>query len=163
MKRVLINGVGGQMGHALTASLREQAEEWEIVGGVDPVCHETLPFPVFESVEQIDVKPDVVIDFSVPAATERILEYCTEQHIPIVICTTALPESLIELLIQDHGAETVIAFLENALEVPPIYVRRNPLTCTEAEFRAQIAAEPRSSPSPWIPTTMWAARSCAAT
>lgn len=100
MKRVLINGVGGQMGHALTASLREQAEEWEIVGGVDPVCHETLPFPVFESVEQIDVKPDVVIDFSVPAATERILEYCTEQHIPIVICTTALPESLIERIEQ---------------------------------------------------------------
>ena len=56
----------------------------------------------------------------------------------------SVPESLIELLIQDHGAETVIAFLENALEVPPIYVRRNPLTCTEAEFRAQIAAEPVS-------------------
>lgn len=54
----------------------------------------------------------------------------------------SVPEPLIRALMQDHGAETVSAFLENAAEVPPIYVRRNPLACTEAEFSERIAAEP---------------------
>ena len=95
MKRVLINGIGGQMGHALIASLTDRSDEWTIVGGVDPLCKEAYPFPVYASASEIDTDPDVVIDFSVPDATEQILAYCVEHKIPVVIGTTALSDALI--------------------------------------------------------------------
>lgn len=94
MNRVLINGVGGQMGHALLASFKTM-EDWTVIGGVDPVCEEKLPFPVFASADAIDVEPDVVIDFSVTRATKEILAFCLAHKTPLVVCTTALSDELI--------------------------------------------------------------------
>ena len=96
MKRLLINGVGGQMGHALIAALSAGNAGFEIAGGVDPNASGEYPFPVFSSAEEISVNADAVIDFSVPKATEEILAYCEAHRLPIVICTTALPDDLIE-------------------------------------------------------------------
>lgn len=95
-KRVLINGVGGQMGSALIRAFASSDPGMEIVGGVDPYCERPLPFPVFRSASEIDIDADVVIDFSVPTATEEILAYCVQKKIPLVICTTALSDALIE-------------------------------------------------------------------
>ena len=41
----------------------------------------------------IDVMPDVIIDFSVPQATFQILEFAKKNHIPVVIATTGFSES----------------------------------------------------------------------
>ena len=38
------------------------------------------------------VKPDVVIDFSVPVASETVTEICLSRHIPLVMATTGLSE-----------------------------------------------------------------------
>ncbi len=95
MKRVIINGVGGQMGRALVQSLSEQKDEWEIAAGIDPFCTEKLPFPLYADTDELNTDADVVIDFSVPAATERILDFCIAHRMPIVICTTALSDELI--------------------------------------------------------------------
>ena len=108
MHRVLINGIGGQMGHALLASLAEQPEEWTVVAGVDPFCREVYPFPVYSSANEIEVDPDVVIDFSVPSATEQILKYCLMHGKPIVICTTALSDTLIESI--EQASRTIPVF-----------------------------------------------------
>jgi 4-hydroxy-tetrahydrodipicolinate reductase len=40
----------------------------------------------------LDVPVDVVIDFSVPAAAERIIGICREKHVPLVVATTGLDE-----------------------------------------------------------------------
>ncbi len=122
MKKVLINGVGGQMGHALLVSFKTFGAEWEITGGVDPYCEESFPFPVFRSADAIDVIPDVVIDFSVPAATEQILEYCVERHIPIVICTTALSDDLIEKI--NTSARTIPVFRSGNMSLGINLMRR---------------------------------------
>ncbi len=83
------------MGRALVKTVRESDHGFEIVGGVDPFCTDDLPFPVFASAAEIDVPVDVVIDFSVPKATEEILAFSLERKIPAVICTTALSDALI--------------------------------------------------------------------
>lgn len=108
MKRVLINGVGGQMGHALLAAFAEQKDEWTVVGGVDPFSNEAHPLPVFPSVDRIDVDFDVAIDFSVSAATEQILAYCSAHQKPIVIGTTALTDALIDRI--EQVSETIAIF-----------------------------------------------------
>ena len=47
----------------------------------------------------------------------------------------SVPEPLIRLLLQDYDEKTVTAFFSDAQEAPPIYVRHNPLSLSEAEFR----------------------------
>ena len=61
MKRVIINGVGGQMGRALVQSLSEQKDEWEIAAGIDPFCTEKLPFPLYADTDELNTDADVVI------------------------------------------------------------------------------------------------------
>ena len=96
MKRVIINGIGGQMGHALVASFSERKSDWLIAGGVDPYCSDSYPFPIYRAANEIDTSADLVIDFSVSSATRQILSYCLANRMPIVIGTTALTEDLLD-------------------------------------------------------------------
>jgi 4-hydroxy-tetrahydrodipicolinate reductase len=92
--RLLINGICGQMGKALVDAVK-QDPDYEIVGGVDPNSTSSFPFPVYSSCKEVTVEADAVIDFSVPKATEQILNFAIEHKLPLVICTTALPDSLL--------------------------------------------------------------------
>ena len=107
MNRVLLNGVGGQMGHALLAAIRDDPT-FTVVGGVDPFAAEAYPFPVFASADAIDVEADVVIDFSTPQATEAILAYCTARKLPLVIGTTALGEDVLSRI--EAASKTIPVF-----------------------------------------------------
>lgn len=84
------------MGRALRNAVIKDDHGFEIIGGVDPICSESFSCPVFRAASEINVPVDVVIDFSVPKATEEILAFCRDRAIPIVICTTALSEDLIQ-------------------------------------------------------------------
>ncbi len=95
MKKLLINGIGGQMGHALMKAVSDADSGFEIVCGVDPFCKTALPFPVYASASDVSEPVDAVIDFSVPKATEEILAFCLRTKTPAVICTTALSDELI--------------------------------------------------------------------
>ncbi len=95
MARLLINGIGGQMGAALLKALKKDDHGFTDVCGVDPFAKE-LTVPVFASAKDVHVPVDIVIDFSVPKATEEILAYCEAHQTPAVICTTALSGELIE-------------------------------------------------------------------
>jgi len=53
----------------------------------------------------------------------------------------SVPLPLISQLLRDYDEDTVTAFLADAAEVPPIYVRRNPLFLSEAEFLTRVPAE----------------------
>ena len=108
MARLLINGVGGQMGRALLAALKTDTNGFDVCCGIDPVCSDPMPFPVYASAKDVDVLPDVVVDFSVPKATEEILAFCVERKIPAVICTTALPDSLLKRI--DEASKKIPIF-----------------------------------------------------
>ena len=47
----------------------------------------------------------------------------------------SVPVPLLQLLRQDYDKETVTAFLEDAAEAPPVYVRHNPVSVSAEEFR----------------------------
>ncbi len=107
MKKLLINGIGGQMGHALMKAIAEPNSGFEIACGVDPFCKAALPFPVYASASDVNEPVDAVIDFSVPKATEEILAFCLKTKTPAVICTTALSDELIAK-ISETGREIPI-------------------------------------------------------
>ncbi len=87
MLEVMVNGCSGKMGQ-IVCDLIEQNENFVLKCGFDKNVTGEFAFPVFDNIENIIEKPDVIIDFSVPTATFKILEYAAFNHVPIVIATT---------------------------------------------------------------------------
>lgn len=91
MINVLINGCNGKMGQEVS-KLVDNHENMVLVGGFDRENTGIFTFPVFTNINNITVKPDVIIDFSIPKATLKILEYAKQENIPIVIATTGFTD-----------------------------------------------------------------------
>lgn len=87
MINVLINGCNGKMGQEVSR-LIEKSENMKTVCGVDKQNKENTRYIVYENPNNIKEKIDVIIDFSIPYATFKILEYAKENKIPVVIATT---------------------------------------------------------------------------
>ncbi|MCI8636633.1 MAG: 4-hydroxy-tetrahydrodipicolinate reductase [Clostridia bacterium] len=91
MLEVMVNGCSGKMGQ-IVCDLVEQDENLVLKCGFDKNVTGEFAFPVYNKIENILEKPDVIIDFSVPAATFKILEYAVKNHVPVVIATTGFSE-----------------------------------------------------------------------
>ena len=74
MLEVMVNGCSGKMGQ-IVCDLVEQDENLVLKCGFDKNVTGEFAFPVYNNIENILEKPDVIIDFSVPAATFKILVY----------------------------------------------------------------------------------------
>ncbi len=84
---LLIWGISGKMGE-LIKEVAIKDHHWNSVDGVD----------MKRTVEELTVKPDVVIDFSHPSAIEKVLKYCGENQIPLVIGTTGFTDEQVKLI-----------------------------------------------------------------
>lgn len=91
MTRVIMHGCNGAMGQVIS-KLAGDDEEISIVAGIDVVDNRDNGYPVFTEASKCDVEADVIIDFSVAKAVDRIIDYAVEHQIPIVLCTTGLNE-----------------------------------------------------------------------
>lgn len=87
MIEVVINGCNGKMGQ-IVSELVDKNENMVLKAGVDKENTGYLTYPVYVNPNDIPEKPDVIIDFSVPEATLKILEYAKINNIAIVIATT---------------------------------------------------------------------------
>ena len=91
MIKVLINGCNGKMGQEVAKRVKE-TEDVETLCGVDRIDTGDNEFPVFNNIEEINLIPDCIIDFSVPEATLNILKFARKNKVPIVIATTGFSE-----------------------------------------------------------------------
>lgn len=64
----------------------------EILGGFDIKDSGDNFFPVYTDLNDIHEMPDVIIDFSVPEASLKILEFAKKNKIPAVIATTGFTD-----------------------------------------------------------------------
>ena len=87
MLEIMVNGCSGKMGQ-IVCDLIEQDNNLVLKSGFDKNVTGEFAFPVFNKIEDIKEKPDVIIDFSVPVATIQILKYAVENNVPTVIATT---------------------------------------------------------------------------
>ena len=87
MIKVLVNGCNGKMGQVV-CDLLNKNEKFEICAGFDKEENSSSNFKIFTNIKDISIKPDAIIDFSIPTATFNILEYAKENNIPVVIATT---------------------------------------------------------------------------
>lgn len=95
MINVLVNGCNGKMGQEVVNQI-EQSSDFLVLAGFDKEDLGNTSYPVYTNLSSITVKPDVIIDFSVPVATLNILEYAKSSSIPVVIATTGLSDQQIK-------------------------------------------------------------------
>ena len=106
--RVAIHGAAGRMGQRLVA-LAAEDPELELAAAVDWAEHPRigedagliagageLGIPLSGS---LGADADVVIDFSVPRATDRLIDACLAKKLPLVFATTGLDEKQDEKLV----------------------------------------------------------------
>ena len=93
-----MHGCNGKMGQVITGICKEDAEA-QIVAGIDVVDNRENGYPVFTDIEACDVEADVLIDFSVTAACDHMIDYCVSKKLPVVACTTGLsPEQIAHIM-----------------------------------------------------------------
>ena len=82
---IIISGVAGRMGQAVTALCAEQGIG--ITAGIDLHQPPLVNFPVFSSFSECG-KGDCIIDFSKPQALTGLLAHAEAHGIPVVLATT---------------------------------------------------------------------------
>lgn len=91
MTDIIIHGINGHMGR-IVLDCANKDSEINVVAGVDPFGEYEYPFPVFSSMEECNVRADVVVDFSNAAAIDEMLKTCENRALPVVLCTTGLSD-----------------------------------------------------------------------
>ncbi|MBQ7586776.1 MAG: 4-hydroxy-tetrahydrodipicolinate reductase [Lachnospiraceae bacterium] len=89
MVDIIMHGCNGRMGQMITGLVADDPDV-RIVAGIDVAGGQKNDYPVFTSVNDCDVKADVVIDFGAASAVDRLLDWCVSNRIPCVECTTGL-------------------------------------------------------------------------
>ena len=89
MTDIVIQGINGRMGHVHALS-QSQREDCRVVAGIDLKAGQQNGIPVVTSPDELEGRGDVIIDFSSPAAVEKVLPYCEAHKTPIVLCTTGM-------------------------------------------------------------------------
>lgn len=113
---LIINGAAGRMGRRILA-LAVESGRFDIVGAIETTGHPDLAKDagllagvgelnvVMESA--MPVSADVMIDFSLPEATDGVLRHCTENTIALVLGTTGLSKSQMAV-VRDAAAKIPI-------------------------------------------------------
>lgn len=110
MVNLIMHGCNGKMGRVIT-NLVEEDDNIQIVAGIDAYTGVANEYPVFASIKECDVKADAIIDFSVTAAIDDLLDYAVSTKTPVVVCTTGLSANQLEKI---NEASKSVAVLRSA-------------------------------------------------
>lgn len=110
MKKVLIFGIDGKMGGLLSKAI-EKDNELEVAFGVDLKENLDGDIPIFDDIEKVSGKVDVIIDFSSPKSLGSILSYAVKNSVPAVLCATGYSEEDISRI---NSAAKVIPVFRSA-------------------------------------------------
>jgi len=118
MTKIILCGCLGRLGSAV-CRLAASNPEVEIVAGVDVMPPGGgLSYPIYTDITQCQQSADVVICSFRPTAStdiEAVLEYCATKQIPLVLCTTSLPQSTLNAM--ERAADKVAVLLSANLSL----------------------------------------------
>lgn len=110
MTHILLHGCLGKMGR-MVSNCSESMGDLSIVAGVDKNLDSTMPYKIYNSLEEILENYEVVLDFSSPSALNNLLEFCIKNSKALVLCTTGYKE---EQLNKIKDASTQIPIFKSA-------------------------------------------------
>lgn len=91
MINVMLTGCNGKMGAVLSGLLANDAEA-KVVCGFDINTTSNFGYPVYDNLDDVNEKVDVVIDFSHPSCLSAVIGYCKKNNVPVVVATTGLSD-----------------------------------------------------------------------
>lgn len=106
MVKMIMHGCNGAMGQVITG-LAAEDRDIEIAAGIDLNLTTNNGYPVFPSLDDCNVRADVIVDFASPKAVDGLLEYSVLHKIPVVLCTTGLTEEQLKKA-EEAGRHTAI-------------------------------------------------------
>lgn len=83
------------MGKAIIKATQNY-NDCEITAGVDKIIDSQASFPIYNSINDVKEKAEVIIDFSHPSALDSILDYSKKTNTPAVLCTTGFSNEQVE-------------------------------------------------------------------
>lgn len=95
MTNIAICGANGKMGKTIYNCIKER-EDCTVVAGIDLYTEQYADFPIVSKPSELEVNPDVIIDFSNPASLDGLLEYCLTTGTPIVVASTGYSDEQIQ-------------------------------------------------------------------
>ena len=107
MVDIIMYGCNGRMGQMITGIVADDPDA-RIVAGVDIYGGQKNDYPVFESIDDCNVKADVVIDFGNASAVDHLLDWCAQNQVPCVECTTGLSDDQIKHLEDCAGKVAIL-------------------------------------------------------
>ena len=107
---VILVGSGGKMGNFVASSAKADGNV-NIVAGVDKF-NNGESFPVFSKFSDINVRANMIIDFSNPILLDDMLTFAIKNNMPIVIATTGYSEAQTEK-IKESAKQIPIFFTFN--------------------------------------------------
>lgn len=91
MINVMLSGCNGKMGLVLSGLLSNDAGA-KVVCGFDINTASNFGYPVYDNLDNVAEKVDVVIDFSHPSCLSSVLGFCKKNNVPVVVATTGLSD-----------------------------------------------------------------------
>jgi 4-hydroxy-tetrahydrodipicolinate reductase len=91
------------------STICEDGESFKITAGLDINTKTNFSYPVYDNYFDCKENADVIIDFSIPAALNQLLEFAVSRKLPIVLCTTGIT---VELTKKIKEASKVIPVLQ---------------------------------------------------
>ena len=95
MTNIAIVGCNGKMGYFVASAVKDNPEA-QTLFGVDAFGENKHDFAVYKSFDEVQEKPDVIIDFSNPSALDGMLAFAEKHTVPCVICTTGYSTEQVE-------------------------------------------------------------------
>lgn len=123
MTNYLISGTG-KMGQEVIRMIGESKDSM-VICAFDKEAKQGFHFPTYNKIQDVKETPDVIVDFSKPEATFKILEYAKTTGTPIVIATTGFTEKELEYIkecskdvaiFRSYNMSYKIALLKNMLQ-----------------------------------------------
>lgn len=87
MINVFVTGCTGRMGSTVISQINN-FKNMNLVGGFSIEKTPSTNYPIFTDFNNINVKIDVIVDFSSPEGTLNMLNFAVKNNIPVVIATT---------------------------------------------------------------------------
>lgn len=95
MINIILVGCCGKMGMVISEAAKN-FDNLNICAGVDRNTCSSINYPVFNSINECDIKPDVILDFSRPDTLDDLISYGKSNNIPIVLCTTGYSDDQLQ-------------------------------------------------------------------
>ncbi|MBR5753152.1 MAG: 4-hydroxy-tetrahydrodipicolinate reductase [Clostridia bacterium] len=116
MTNILLNGYLGRMGRVIL-ELSKERDDLEVIAGVDYKVpeDEVFSFSTYTDYSSVETRPDVIIDFSNPAALDAVLGYALSENVPVILCTTGFSETQLAQI--DEASKSVPVFFSANMSI----------------------------------------------